>query len=122
MNDLNETQSPDVFTRKWLLMVMLCLIPLFFLFVFLGYPGNGRAAVICAGVLATAVKAKWNLRENSWFWATVAILIAIHIPFVLFIPWTTASYPGIALLPVAVVDYAFVYGCIKLTEKIMSRS
>ena len=122
MKEVNEaSQSPDVFTRKWLLLVMLCLIPLFCVFAFFGDPGRGRAAVICAGVLVTAAKANWTFRQRLWFWMTLVILTVLHILLVLLVPWSSASYPGITLLPIAVVDYAIVWGCIKLVEKAMSR-
>jgi hypothetical protein len=123
MNQLNETQSPVVFTRKWLLLTILCLVPLFLLFAFLGDPGRGRAAGICAGVIATAVRANWNLRKHPWFWVTVTILTVLHAALVLFVAWSSSTaYTGLALLPVAALDYAIVYGSIKLAEKMMVRA
>src|SRR5579862_2227451 len=120
MTQLNETQSPVVFTRKWRLVMMLCLVVLFLPFAFLGDPGRGRAALMCAGVISIAVRSTWNLRKHLWFWVTVAILTALHAALVLFVAWSSSpSYTWIALLPVGVVDYAIVYGCIKLAEKVM---
>jgi hypothetical protein len=52
---------------------------------------------------------------------TLAILTALHILLVLLVPWSNASYPGTTLLPIAVVDYAIVSGCLKLAEKLMEK-
>lgn len=103
-------------------MMILCLVPVFLLFALLGDPGRGRAAGICAGVIVTTVRSTWNLRKHLWFWVTVAILTVLHAALVLFVAWSSSTaYTGLALLPVAVLDYGIVYGCIKLAEKVMVR-
>ena len=123
MAELTENQSPDLFTRKWLLVVILCMIPPFVLFAFLGHdPGRGRAASGSVIVLMYAARACWNLRKHTWFWVTFAIIIAVHVLLILLIPWTSKSYPGTLLLPVAAVDYGIVYGVIKLIEKMTKSS
>jgi multisubunit Na+/H+ antiporter MnhB subunit len=117
-----DGESLDVFSRKWLLVVILCCLPLFLLFAVLGDPGGGRAAMIAAGVNMTAMRACWNLRKHRWFWMLAGLVIALHIFLVLSIPWSSKSYPGYALLPVAIVDYGVVYGGFKLAEKILKRT
>jgi hypothetical protein len=121
MNDVNQG-TPDVFTRKWLLIVTLCVVPLFLLFASFGDPGQGRAAVICAGVFMTAVRANWSCREYAWFWVTAAVLVAAHVLLISRVPWTGDSYPGYALLPLALVDYGIVHGSFKLAEKLMNQT
>jgi hypothetical protein len=121
MTEPDDNQPPDVFTRKWLLVMILCLVPPFFLFVLLGDPGRGRAAAICTCVCMTAIRACWDLRKHLWFWVTAAILIVLHVFLVLLIPWTGKSYPGYTLLPVGVLDYGIVYGSLKLVEKAMKK-
>lgn len=96
------------------------MVPPFFLFALLGDPGRGRAAAISVGVVATVVRACWDLRKHTWFWATVAVLIAIHVFLILLIPWTGKSYPGYTLLPIGVLDYGIMYGSFKLVEKMMT--
>jgi hypothetical protein len=123
MTEANSSQSPDVFTRKWLLIVVLCGALPFILFAFLGHdPGRGRAAAICTAVIMYAVRACWNLRGYVWFRVTLAIIIAFQVLLVLLVPWTSKSYPGLILFPIAVLDYAIVWGSIKLAEKVMKRA
>lgn len=118
MDDSNQS-SPDVFTRKWLLIVTVCVVPLFLLFAFIGDPGRGRAAVIGAGVLMTAVRASWSSRTHTWFWAVSTVVIALHVFLLFRIPWTAESYPGYMLLPFALLDYGVVYGSFTLAANLM---
>ena len=108
----------DTLTRKSALVVALCSLP-FFLFAYLGDPGRGRTAAICAFVIGTTSRAFWDLRKHVWFWITMSILVVAHVPLVLLIPWSSKSYPGMVLLPVALLDFAIVYGCIISVEKVM---
>ena len=121
MKELTQSQAPDVFTRKWLLVVILCLIPPFVLFAYFGDPGRGRAAAICTAVIVTAVRAGWNLKGYAWFWVMLTIIVAMHVCLVFLVPWTSKSYPGPILLPFAIVDYVIVWGCIRLGKKVMNR-
>jgi hypothetical protein len=117
---MNENQSPDVFTRKWLLVVIVCMVPPIILF--RGELGRARAAAISVAVFLTVTRACWNLRKYPLFWVTAAILLTFHVFLVLLIPWSNESYPGgYALLPVALLDYGVMYGCFKLVEKLMKR-
>ena len=102
---------------KWAIVAILCGAPVFFLFAYFGDPGRGRAAAISVGVMVIAVRACWDLKNNLWFWMTVAIVAGCHIPVVLFVPWTSKSYPGYALLPIGVLDFALIYGAIRLVDK-----
>jgi hypothetical protein len=122
LTEANSSQSPDVFTRKWLLVVILCMVSTFALFAYFGDPGRGRAAAGSTIVIMYAARGCWDLRRYTWFWVTLTILIALHVLLVLLVPWTSKSYPGLPLFPIAVVDYAIVYGTIKLVEKVAKRT
>lgn len=118
----NDNQAGDMFSRKWLLLVIVCGAIPFLLFAFLlNEPGRGRAAAIATAVIMYAVKGRWNLREYTWFWVVLTIIVALHVLLVLLVPWTSKSYPGLLLFPVAVADFAIVWGCFKLAEKVTKR-
>jgi len=122
MKEMDEEQSLSEVTGKWAVIAMLCLSPLYILFIYLGQPGKGRAAWICSGVILISIKMRWELRKHVWFWITITILCLLHIPLVFLVPWTDKSMPGISLLPIAALDFGIIYGCIKLIEKAMKRS
>jgi hypothetical protein len=119
---LNASPPPDVFSRKWLAIVILCMVPPFLLFALFGDPGKGRAAAICLAVLMTAIRSYWNARSQTWFRITAAILFSLHLPLVLLVHWDDKSYPGYMLLPIALLDYGFVYGSFKLAGKLTKHS
>jgi len=96
----------------------LCVSPLYFLFLYLGSPGRGRTAAICAYAVLTGVRVFWDLRRRVLFWVSMAIVVLCHVPLILLVHWTNNSYPGVVLLPAALLDYAFVYGAFKLVDKV----
>ena len=122
MKDVNGEQSPNRLSPRWAMLAMLCTLPILVLFAYLGEIRRGETAWFCTGMIVLAIRTCWDLRKHVWFWMTVAIVILLHVPLVLFFPWTTKNYPGISLLPVGFLDYAIVYGCIKLAEKVMKRA
>lgn len=71
------------------------------------------------GVIIIAIMSRWDLSHHLWFWITIAIIVGSHVPLVLFIRWPQESYPGFTLWLPVVLDYAVIYGLIKVVEKVM---
>jgi|SRR5579884_592310 len=59
---------------------------------------------VSIGMLATAIAVKWRVRRCAWFWITIAFLAALHVPLILFVPWTTKWVPARAIAAVASAD------------------
>jgi len=85
-------------------------------------PGRGRAAGIALGLTILSIRVFWYLRKQVWFWITIAALTIFHVVLIFVVPWTMRSFPSPALWPVGIADFAAVCGCVKLCEKLMSRS
>jgi hypothetical protein len=109
----------DRLTKKAALVVTICGVLFYFFFDFLWGPERGRAASICAAMIVTVVWMRWDLRRQFWFWLTIAVVVLLHVPLVLLIRWPNGSYPGVVLLPGALLDLAVVYGCVKFVEILM---
>ena len=125
MSKANEANSGQVLyglTPRWAALAMLSTLPILILFAYLGELRRGETAWFCTGMIIIALRACLYLRKHGWFWVTAAILAGLHIPLIVFAPWTTTEYPGWALVPVGLLDLGVVYGCIKLVERVMSRS
>jgi hypothetical protein len=61
-------------------------------------------------MVAIAIALRWKLRRHVWFWATMAILAALHLPLILFVPWTTRWIPAVVIAPVGIADlYAMLW-------------
>lgn len=101
---------------------MLYTVPLPIVFHYFGELNRGLTAWACIGILLTAIRFRWELRGQRWFRITVAAIAVLHLPLVILVPWPEGVHPGYALLPFGMLDYAFVYGCIKIVEKLMTRN
>ena len=108
-------------TSKSAYVALLFALPVLLIFVAFGKWEMGIGAWICAGLVGLVMKSHWDLRESSWFWLSICVAILLQVPIVLLIPWGNRGLTGISLLPVAVVDYGLVYGCVKLAEKMANR-
>jgi hypothetical protein len=120
--ETNTGQPPQPMTRLWGIVAFALSYPIYFLFDHYGDPGRARAAGCCGAVIIIAVVRRWELRGRPWFWAAIAIAVALHVPLILLIPWPNNDMPGVSLLPFGLLDYALVYGCIKLAEKLVAGS
>jgi Na+-translocating ferredoxin:NAD+ oxidoreductase RnfA subunit len=98
------------------------LIPVFFLFVYLGKAELGFTVCIVLGMVMLAIKRRWKLRRHVWFWVTVAVILALHIPFLFSVRWPRTNVPTLAFsLPLGIADYLLISGAISLAEKVFSK-
>lgn len=112
----------DRMTRNATLAVVLCGIAVAIAFESQGNPGRGRAAGLCATIFFLTIWLRWDLSREFWYWITLALLAAVHLPLLLLVQWTDTSYPGgYGLIPAALVDLAIVYGPIRLIETVLAR-
>jgi hypothetical protein len=121
VKETNSSQPSNYLTKKWSWLAALFSLPLLFLFVYLGDQGRGLAAMVGGIAIVTAIRFRWDLRKRVWFWATVTVLVLAHVPLILLVKWPNVSMPPVSLMPYGVLDFAIMYGCIKLVEKAMTR-
>src|SRR5580704_8536128 len=99
------------------------LIPVFFLFIYLGKAELGFTVCIVLGMVILAIKRRWKLRRHAWFWVTIAIVLALHIPFLFSVRWPRSNVPTLAFsLPFGIADFLLISGAISLAEKIFLKS
>ena len=73
-------------------------------------------------VLGFTVAVKWKLRRHAWFWGTVAILAALHIPLILFVPWTTKWVPALLIAAIDSADLILMLAILFVVAKFMEGS
>jgi hypothetical protein len=122
MGESRHKQAVDSLTQGWAILAGICTSPLYILFVYFGDSGRGRAAWVSVGMIALAVRLVWDLNKRVWFWVTIAIIVAIHVPVILFIPWGDQNLSYVALLPLGLLDLAITYGTIRLVENIVEKN
>jgi hypothetical protein len=93
--------------------------PVFFLVTFLYNADAGLAACIVFGMITLAVKLRWHLRKHSWFWAILAVILALHVPLVFMVRWPQGRAPTLFYtMPIGIVDFLIISGALGLAEKL----
>jgi len=102
---------------------VLCLIggglPVIWLFDHFGEFNLFLPTFNCVAVLGFAIAVKRNLRRHAWFWGTMAILAALHVPLILFVPWTTKWVPALAIAAIDSGDLILILAILTVIERFM---
>jgi len=115
-----EEKEPVDYTGPKILAI---LAPVFFLFVYLGKAEMGFTVIIVLGMTMLAVKLRWRLRKYVWFWATIVLILALHVPLFFLIRWPDTKVPTIAYsLPIGIIDFLLIMGAVGLAEKIFLKN
>ena len=80
-----------------------------------------RPALISLAMVALATFMRWRLRRHAWFWMTMILLAALHIPLILFVPWTTRWIPAFVIAPVGIADLYLMLWILSVIGKVMER-
>ena len=56
------------------------------------------------GLFAFFIYLKWGLRRQALFWGTIALLMAVHVALIWYIPWTSDWVPAAVTAGVASID------------------
>ncbi len=93
----------------------------YFFFIVPNQPARGAAFAVFAVGGGTAMRACWPHRHHAWFWFTLACVFVVQGTMLFFIPWSTERFPGAALVPLGLADFAFVYGILTLVRKVRAQ-
>src|ERR1700733_7615825 len=114
----NASSPFDNLTKKSAVLILVLVLPLYFIFAYLGDYGRARAAAACGFILATTILLSWHLKDRVWYFPTLFFLLSTHTFIVVYFSWSDASFPGRTLLPLGLADLFVSYGLIKLVEKV----
>jgi hypothetical protein len=115
-------KAANKITLLWVVAAVVLTFPLFLLFYYLGQSGNGRAAWFSSLTIILAVRVRWELSRYRWFWATIAAIVVLHVPLILFVPWTAKWIPSFLILPFCVIDGIAILAVIQAVEERMTRT
>lgn len=73
----------------------------------------------CVFVLGFTVAVKRKLKRHAWFWGTMTILAALHVPLILFVPWTTKWFPALAIAAIDSADLIVMLAILAVVGKYM---
>lgn len=89
------------------------------MFVSIGRFDLARPTMVPVAMVSLVIAMRWKLRTHGWFWITIIILAALHLPLILFIPWTTKWIPAILIAPIGIADLYAMLWAISAVGKLM---
>lgn len=97
------------------------LLPVLFFFIYVDKAELGFTACIVLGMCMLAVRLRWALHRHAWFWATIAILLIVHVPLLFVVRWPYTNIPTIVYaLPLGIADFLLVAGAIDLAARVFA--
>ena len=97
------------------------LLPVLFFFIYVGKAELGFTACIVLAMFLIAVRLRWKLRKHVWFWATIVLILALHVPLLFIVRWPETNVPTIVYsMPLATVEFLLMMGAISLAQKVFS--
>lgn len=76
-----------------------------------------RPIMVSVAMIGLAITMRWKLRTHGWFWITIFILAALHLPLILFVPWTTKWIPAVLIAPIGIADLYVMLWAISVVAK-----
>jgi hypothetical protein len=102
--------------------ILAILLPIIFFFRYLGNFDMGMNVAICLGMCMVAIRIRWDLRTQVWFWGVIAFVLALHVPLFFLVQWPHVWVPGVALLPIGLADVVIILGTVRFVEKRIVKS
>jgi hypothetical protein len=78
-----------------------------------------RPTMTSAAMVIIAIAMRWKLKRHVWFWITMIVLAALHVPLILFVPWTTRWVPAFVIIPIGMADLYLMLWVLSVVGKFM---
>jgi hypothetical protein len=91
--------------------------------ILLGEADIGLTVCVVLGATMFAIKLHWDLRKHIWFWAIIAIILALHVPLVFMVRWPHGYVPTrFYTMQIGLADFVIIWGTLNLAEKLFARN
>ena len=94
-------------------------LPVLILFDHFGKFNLARPTLTSAVIVVIAIALRWKLRGHLWFWITMIVLAALHVPLLLLVPWTTRWVPAFVIIPIGMADLYLMLLVLSVVGKLM---
>ncbi len=94
-------------------------LPVLILFDHFGKFNLARPTLTSAVIVVIAIAMRWKLRGHFWFWITMIVLAALHVPLLLLVPWTTRWVPAFVIIPIGMADLYLMLLVLSVVGKLM---
>jgi UDP-N-acetylmuramyl pentapeptide phosphotransferase/UDP-N-acetylglucosamine-1-phosphate transferase len=72
-------------------------------------------------MIAFAVAIRWEFRRRAWFWVTMVLVAALHVPLILLVPWTAKWVPAVVAIPFCLADLYLMLAILSVVGKLVER-
>jgi hypothetical protein len=104
------------------LIFLAIVLPVYFVIRHVAGPDRAYTASLCLFTIMVVIGICWNLRSRLWFWGVMLVVAGLHVPLVVMVQWPHYWIPGIALLPIGLVDVLIVVKVVRFIEKFIVKS
>lgn len=89
------------------------------LFIEFGRFDLARPSLLTAAIIVLTIIMRWKLKRHVWFWLTTIIFAVLHVPLILFVPWTTKWIPAFVIIPIGIADLYVLLWVLSVVGKFM---
>jgi hypothetical protein len=121
-NDVkSDIKSAKKLCLPWwgVLCIIIGALPIYWLFDHFGRLNIALPILNVIAVLAFMLALKRKLWPHAWFWITMTVIAALHVPLILFIPWGTRWVPALAIAAIDSVDFCLILWILSVVGKLM---
>ncbi len=117
----NDIKAAKKMRIPWwgLLCIGIGSLPIYWLFDHSGRLDLALPTLNCILVLGFLVALKWKLRRCVWFWIIMTTIALLHVPLLLFVPWTTKWVPALAIAFIDSADFCVILSILSVVGKFM---
>ncbi len=117
-NDIKEARKVRL---PWWALLCLAIgsLPIYWFFYRFGKVDLALPMLNCILVLGFLIVLKRTLWPHMWFWVAMAVLAALHVPLVLFVPWTTRWVPALAIAAIDSADLILILTMLAVIGKLV---
>ena len=116
---MNKQANPKDFF--WYVAIAIICSPLIPILDHFGRFELARPACFALMTILLVIKVCRDIRRRWWFWVTIVAVAALHVPLILYIPWTTKWVPPVAILPICIADLLVILGIVNLAERLFGK-
>jgi hypothetical protein len=104
-----------------ILLIITGMTPIFFWADHLGKLNLVMPVMMTFLVVSLVIKLNWEWRQYTWFWVTLTILAAVHVPLCVFIPWPDRGGLRALFAGLATIDTCVMLGILALIHQLAKR-
>jgi hypothetical protein len=117
----NDIRAAKTIRLPWwgVLCIIVGSLPVYWLFDHFGRLSIALPVLNFILVVCFILFVKRRLLRRAWFWITMAVIVAVHVPLFMLVPWTTKWIPALLIAVIDSADFCLMLWIISAVGKFM---